>query len=289
MFFIIFFFRNEENTQSAQLELQVPTNCNKFKSRIPIKFKSTGQEKIPKTIVQNKTTSFRKENHQSNKPSRIPRANIKKVNDLEKIDKHIEALMRPDEKVTTDSAIERLDKGKERPSSMLKVLNHLLRNKYMKEFNLKNSELDVIFAFYNRNKSGVYLEISCLENFLNLTIKKRKEVVVDRGQIKKSLSALDMDKDKKLNLDEFIHLLVLFFADKKNLKTRIISILENLSVFHKSIGHLTLKEACEFEDFMAKFYGKPLKRSIFVTHNLAYHEFAYHIAPSLEPFLFVKW
>ena len=172
---------------------------------------------------------------------------------------------------------------------MLKVLNHLLRNKYMKEFNLKNNELDVIFAFYNKNKSGVYLDISRLENFLNLTIRKRKEVKVNRDQIKNSLEALDMDKDKKLNLDEFIHLLVLFFADKKNLKTRIISILENLSVFHKTIGQLTLKEASDFENFITKFYGKPMKRSIFMNDNLPYHEFAYNIAPLLEPYLFVKW
>jgi len=175
--------------------------------------------------------------------------------------------------------------------NMLKVLNHLLRDKYRREFELKDAELDVIFSFYNTNRMGTSLDISRLEKFLYASSCKRAEVSATKADIKRALVATDSDNDTKINLDEFIHLLVLFFADKSNLRPRLESVLQNTGVFHRKVGWLCADEACQFVDFVFRFYGQ-LRGNDFkdvFSEDVDYRTLCLKLAPSIEPYLFVKW
>lgn len=229
--------------------------------------------KIPHII---KSPPIRKANFVLDSVKRIEKMNVTSPEKKKSIS------IDKDKETVTDT------KKTEQPSKMLKVLNHLLRNKYMKEFKLKSSELDVIFAFYNENKKGTQLDTSKLENFLYLTTLKRGEVTATRENIVNCLIALDTDKDRKLSLDEFIHLLVLFFADKSNLKNRIESVLQNMSIFHKKNGWLNPSEAFDFFEFINKFYGN-FAKSEMNSDDVDYKSFCLKLAPILEPYLFVKW
>ncbi len=186
---------------------------------------------------------------------------------------------------------EKLDKVIKTNRNMLKVLNNLLRDKYRREFELKDAELDVIFSFYNTNKKGTSLEISRLERFLYAASCKRSEVSANKANIKQALVAIDSDNDKKINLDEFIHLLVLFFADKSNLQPRLESVLNNMSVFHNKIGRLSAVEASQFADFVFRFYGQlRSKEFVYAVHEeIDYMTLSSKLATNLESHLFVKW
>lgn len=179
------------------------------------------------------------------------------------------------------------DDEKYRPSAMLRTLNFLLRDKYKKNFKLSDPELDIIFKFYNQNRTGTSLSISDLEKFLQLTSASRKEVKASRDDIKNALVAVDSDNDSKISLDEFLHLLVLFFADKSNLGERLISVLRNQSIFHQRIGWLNPTEAAGFVEFCFKFYGKFVRLTEPIKESVEYASLGLQLAPALVPHLHI--
>ena len=177
---------------------------------------------------------------------------------------------------------------KYQPSSMLKTLNFLLRDKYKKNFELNDSELDTIFSFYNQNKTGTSLDITDLEKFLIMSSMHRIEVKATRADIKTALIAVDSDHDSKISLDEFLHLLVLFFADKSNLKQRLVSVLRNQSIFHRRMGWLTTIESTEFIEFCFRFYGRLMKITDTLKQDIEYDCLGTQLASALEPHLYVS-
>lgn len=267
-----------------------------FENKKEVHHKKSPPEKIKKDLQDNNATGQNNKSTTSSVKDRIKRieSQIKQVkklpstkvvtNELKKGEEEEEPIIKKEVELETEVNTTIRNNG----NNMLKVLNHLLRDKYMKEFNLKNSELDMIFSFYNMNKKGTNLDTARLERFLYLSSCKREELIADKSDIKQALVTVDSDNDSKITLDEFIHLLVLFFADRSNFRQRLESILHNLSIFHRKIGWLTEREAGDFSDFIFKFYGKFNGRQEYLD-GLDYKTFCMKLAPSIEPHLFVKW
>ena len=167
----------------------------------------------------------------------------------------------------------------------------------MKDFNFEHSQLDAVFEFYFKNKNGASINIERMEKFLAILIERRQEVKANFVDVKRVLQTLDSDNDKHINLDEFIHLLLLFFANKDNLEPRIESILQNQSIFHKKDGFLQYEEAADFYEFLNSFFGKSsddstetyskLFKSI-LNEEISYKDFSQKVASSFESYVFVK-
>ena len=181
-------------------------------------------------------------------------------------------------------------------SKFLKVLSTLLKKRYMKDFNFENSQLDAVLEFYFKHKNGASINIERMEKFLEILIEQKQEVKANFDDVKRVLKTLDSDNDSFINLDEFIHLMVLFFANKENLEPRIESILRNQSIFHKKNGFLQFQEAADFYEFLCNFFGKSsidsesysnLFKSI-LNEEIKYKDFSQKAAPSFESYVFVK-
>lgn len=193
-----------------------------------------------------------------------------------------------DVQVLDVASTNKTDDEKYQPSTMLRTLNFLLREKYKKIFKLTDPELEIIFSFYNQNRSGSSIDISDMEKFLHLTSKSRKEVKANGDDIKSALTAVDSDKDNKISLDEFLHLLVLFFADKSNLSERLISVLRNQSIFHQRIGWLNPTEAAGFIEFCFRFFGRFVQLTEPIKESVEYTSLALQLTPALVPYLHIS-
>ena len=147
--------------------------------------------------------------------------------------------------------------------------------------------------FYDQHKNGSYLSNKFIHQLMVESLKEREIVKANENDIQRALVTLDRDNDEQINLDEFFQLLVLFFASKNNLKSRILSILTNSSEKHQNKGSLTESEATKFIQFLNKFYARQLdddenSKTLF-ENGISYHLVADYLSQELAPFAYVQW
>ncbi len=82
--------------------------------------------------------------------------------------------------------------------------------------------------------------------------------------------------------------MTLFFANKKNLKTRITNVLNGHQWTHNHTGYLSPEEADRYQAFLYKFYNvKKQPKGVRFSDEMVYVEFAREIRTQLVENVFV--
>ena len=89
-------------------------------------------------------------------------------------------------------------------------------------------------------------------------IKARKEITATEDDVNRALATVDTNNDDKINFDQFIKFMALFFANNRNLKQRIEKVITYLlGTEHKKAGSfLKPQEVADINNFVYSFYGK---------------------------------
>jgi len=93
------------------------------------------------------------------------------------------------------------------------------------QFRLSDATYELVREFYDEQKDSTELGLlknDLLKLLLNNARSTRSELQdVTEEDIDRALKTIDTDSDDKVNFDEFVQLLSLFFSSKNNLKQRI--------------------------------------------------------------------
>ena len=130
------------------------------------------------------------------------------------------------------------------------------KSRYLEIYKLSESQYSMMSDFYKKKRDGIYLRTTTISKMLVHSFSGRKEVKATEEDINRALLTIDIDNDGMIDLDEFINLLVLFFASKYNLLERLERILNGRTFTHKIRGVLTSDEAADYSEFLYFFYGK---------------------------------
>ena len=129
------------------------------------------------------------------------------------------------------------------------------KSRYLEIYKLSESQYSMMSDFYKKKRDGIYLRTTTISKMLVHSFSGRKEVKATEEDINRALLTIDIDNDGLIDLDEFINLLVLFFASKYNLIERLERILNGRTFTHKMRGALTPDEAADYSEFLYFFYG----------------------------------
>ena len=90
------------------------------------------------------------------------------------------------------------------------------------QFKLKEGTFELAREFFDEQKDDGLLKNDLLKYLLKNAISQRMEMVdVTEEDVDRALKTVDSDNDDKVNFDEFVQLLALFFSSKNNIKQRI--------------------------------------------------------------------
>lgn len=96
------------------------------------------------------------------------------------------------------------------------------RERIVEEFGISLNSYELIEDFFYEQNENDLLSNDLLRYLLNNARAQRDELKeASEEDVDRALSAIDSDHDNKLNFDEFVHLLSLFFSSSNNLKQRI--------------------------------------------------------------------
>ena len=96
------------------------------------------------------------------------------------------------------------------------------KERILREFNISSESYDLVNDFFNEQQDGQLLKNELLRYLLNQALVSRAELQgLSEDDVSRALKAIDRDNDDKLNFDEFVQLLTLFFSSKNNLQQRI--------------------------------------------------------------------
>jgi hypothetical protein len=165
-----------------------------------------------------------------------------------------------------------------------------LKEKYIQEFDLSDIQFDLVTQFYDQHKSKT---TSNLRNkFINLlmieALKERQVVKANEQDIKRALATLDSDNDEHINLDEFFQLLVLFFASKFNLKSRLVNILNNKSSDNEN-KVLNASEANQFVEFLNSFFASEFVLELNSEDQVSFNQLADQLNQHFASLAYVRW
>lgn len=133
-----------------------------------------------------------------------------------------------------------------------------VKEQCLSQFNISEVTYALVKEFFEEQKDDqVLLKNDLLRFLLKNTLNQRTELKgVSEEDIERALKTIDSNQDDKINFDEFIQLLSLFFSSKNNLKQRITGVLNNQANGHQNPGSLTSAEASSFTNFLHTFFGK---------------------------------
>lgn len=172
-----------------------------------------------------------------------------------------------------------------------------VRKRYEKNYELKGNQYDLLKKCFdkmedNNNNKG-FINQALLKAHIEVQVRERDRLIrADEESIDRALSTIDKDEDANINFQDFLDFLYLFFASKKNLRTKVVSILTGHRRSHATPGKLNEKEARLFFEFLARFYGleeEERGKVKFADTPQTYADFAETVSPALEEKLFVKW
>lgn len=179
--------------------------------------------------------------------------------------------------------------------------SNLLREITCKKYKITEAAFDLSHQFFNEHQENDLISNSMLSSVISESIKDRNDVNATQNHIDSALKAIDSDNDDKINFDEFIRFLYLFFSSKNNFRQRVFRVLE----CQFSSGTLNNDEANDTKKFLDNFYSmKEETRNIFTqilekltssigkksdSENINFNEFSTQVATDLEESLFVKF
>lgn len=118
-------------------------------------------------------------------------------------------------------------------------------------------------------------------------------ITVKENAIYRAIRAFNSNADGNITFQDFVDFFTLFFASKKNLRQKIISVLNGLEQHHFFNGNLTESEAKEFFKFLVHFYGlknEEMTSFEYIFKSLqTYEEFADNVFPIFSENLCIIW
>lgn len=116
------------------------------------------------------------------------------------------------------------------------------------------------YEFYNEYKVNYLLDNDLIRGLMRQVIKQRKEIVATEADVDRALAVLDTNHDNKINFDQFIKFMQLFFATKSTLAERLERVINYIiGTEHRKAGHyLKPNEISDINEFFQSFYGKKL-------------------------------
>lgn len=114
------------------------------------------------------------------------------------------------------------------------------------------------YEFYNEYKVNYLLDNDLIRSLMRKVIKQRKEIIATEADIDRALTALDTNRDNKINFDQFIKFMQLFFATSNTLRERLERVCNYiLGTEHSKPGsYLKAHEVADIDEFFHNFYGK---------------------------------
>lgn len=139
------------------------------------------------------------------------------------------------------------------------------KTRYLEVYKLSETQYSMMSDFYKKKRDGIYLRTTSISKLLIHSFKGRREVKASEEDINRALLTVDVDNDGMIDLDEFINLLVLFFASKHNILERLERILNGRTFTHRVHGTLSNEEAVDYSEFLYLFYGKPILSPVYIS------------------------
>jgi hypothetical protein len=114
------------------------------------------------------------------------------------------------------------------------------------------------YEFYNEFKVNYLLDNNLIRALMRQIIKTRKEIVATEADVDRALAAVDTNHDNKINFDQFIKFMQLFFATNNTLKERLERVIDYILGTERTRdgGYLKPQEVSDIDNFFHKFYGK---------------------------------
>lgn len=176
-----------------------------------------------------------------------------------------------------------------------------LKTHFESYYFLSGNQFDLIKSYFDelsQERDGISTEI--VENHLISLMDKKPMVKASEDDIRTAVNLVDSDADGEICFIEFIDFLSLFFANKDNLETRIIAVLNGHDETHKKSAKLNQGEANYYFGFLKEFFQvksqsnenkfrKNYDHEITFNKELKYNEFAEMVYPYLKDNVYVKW
>lgn len=145
------------------------------------------------------------------------------------------------------------------------------KEQFTSQFRITEQSYELVKEFYDEQKEDPtdgLLNNDLLRYLLTNALNERQELSgVSQEDVERALNTIDSNNDNKINLDEFVQLLALFFSSKNNLKQRINGCLNNQASSHEISGQLKSKEVTKVSHFFNEFFGKPSEETKENTKN----------------------
>lgn len=136
------------------------------------------------------------------------------------------------------------------------------RHSHRKKNNTIPLEPHIVLAyeFYNEYKVNYLLDNDLIRTLMRQVIRQRKEIAASEADVDRALNVLDTNNDNKINFDQFIKFMQLFFATKSTLAERLERVINYIiGTEHTKAGHyLKPNEILDINEFFQSFYGKKL-------------------------------
>lgn len=125
-------------------------------------------------------------------------------------------------------------------------------------------QLILAYEFYNEYKVNYLLENDLIRQLMRQVIATRKEIIATEEDVDRALNTVDTNHDNRINFDQFIKFMQLFFATNNSLKERLERVINYiLGTEHTKVGsYLKSHEVADIDDFFHKFYGKKPEQRI---------------------------
>lgn len=135
------------------------------------------------------------------------------------------------------------------------------------------------YEFYNEYKVNYLLDNDLIRTLMRQVIKQRKEIAATEADVERALNVLDTNHDNKINFDQFIKFMQLFFATKRTLAERLERVINYIiGTEHTKSGHyLKPNEISDINDFIQSFYGKKLISGNINKYNTSKVEFSRYV------------
>lgn len=96
------------------------------------------------------------------------------------------------------------------------------KDRVLQQFDISEASYELVRDFFNEQQDGQLLKNELLRYLLHQALVNRAELQgVSEEDVNRALKAIDTNQDDKVNFDEFVQLLTLFFSSKNNLQQRI--------------------------------------------------------------------
>lgn len=153
-------------------------------------------------------------------------------------------------------------------------------------------QIQLAYEFYNEYKQNFLLDNDLIRELMRMVIKQRKEIIATEADVDRALATVDTNHDNKINFDQFIKFMQLFFATNNTLKHRLEKVIQYiLSIDNIKPGaFLKPHEVSDIDNFLHDFYGKKQDHHIVnkTKTNYEFSKYLKDLEKEFKNFTFVR-